>query len=216
MVAILLRTFPVLAMVIALIVAGLTPDRAAAQIPPPTPFTGIPKVPKTLPLLVAPTMDGRVLKAAIEGDAGQIDWLMAAGGDCDDADARGETALMHAAMANFSAVATALIAHSARLDLRDRIGNTALHWAAQSGSAGVLRVLLAAHAEVDAIDSKGQTPLMLAAGGNHPDAVRLLLLYGADPHKTDYTGRDALGWGESYPRVEKLLAATTATTTASR
>jgi ankyrin repeat protein len=204
MVAVLLRVLLVL------VVVGLTLDRAAAQIAPPTPFTGVPKVPKTLPLLGRPTADGLVLKAAIDGNADQIDWLMAAGGDCDEADALGRTALMHAAMANFSAVATALLAHDARLDLRDRVGNTALHWAAQTGSTAAMRVLLAAHATVDAIDSKGQTPLMLAAGNNRPEAVRLLLQYHADPHKTDYTGRDALGWGQSYPRIETLLATSTA------
>lgn len=218
MIAVMLRAFVVLLLVgwtLAAARAGDGPVAPFAGVPaPPTPFTGLPKVPKTLPLFNAPGTDGRVLAAAEQGNADQIDWIMADGGNCDEADAQGQTALMHAAMANYAAVATTLIAHDARLDLVDRLGDTALHWAAQSGSAGVLRVLLAAHAEVDATDGKGETPLMLAAGNNHPEAVRLLLQYHADPHKADYTGRDALGWGETYPRVEALLQ--NATLTAAR
>jgi uncharacterized protein len=209
MIAVMLRAFLIL------LVLGLTLEAARADnngIPDaPIRLNGVPKVPKTLPLFGTASADGRVLAAAEQGNADQIDWIMAAGGNCDEADTDGHTALMHAAMANFTAVATTLIAHEARLDLVDRLGDTALHWAAQSGSAGVMRVLLAAHAAVDATDSKGQTPLMLAARNNHPDAVRLLLQYHADPHKADYTGRDALGWGQSYPRVESLLQNASAT-----
>lgn len=215
MIAVLLRACLVLGLL------GLTLDAARAGNgpaapfvgvpPPPTPFTGIPTVPKTLPLLHAPGTDGMVVAAAEQGNAAQIDWIMAEGGNCDEADTDGHTALMHAAMGNFTAVATTLLSHEARLDLRDLLGETALHWAAQAGSTAVLRVLLVAHAEVDAADRKGQTALMLAARGNHPDAVRLLLQFHADPRKADYTGRDAFGWGEGYPRVEAVLRTASAT-----
>ncbi|HLI22556.1 MAG TPA: ankyrin repeat domain-containing protein [Stellaceae bacterium] len=209
MVAVLLRALGVLLLIgltLDVAMAGSGPQAPFAGVPPPpTPFTGIPTVPKTLPLLGSASADGRVLAAAEQGNADQIAWIMAAGGNCDEADSEGHTALMHAAMANYTAVATALIAHGAQLDLRDRLGDTALHWAAQSGSTGVLRVLLAAHATVDIADGKGQTPLMLAARNNHPDAVRLLLQYHADPRKADYTGRDAIGWAQNFPRIQALM-----------
>ncbi|HEY1506951.1 MAG TPA: ankyrin repeat domain-containing protein [Stellaceae bacterium] len=194
----------------AILLSGVAAHQAAAQKAPPTPFTGIPTVPKTLPLLGHGTIDGQVLAAATQGDAGQIDWVMAAGGNADEADKDGHTALMRAAMANFSAVAQVLLAHEARVDLRDKLGETALHWAAQMGSVGVLRVLLDFHPDVDAADSRGITPLMLAASHGKIDAVRLLLQYHADPRKTDYTGRDALGWANSNPRIVSALETATA------
>ena len=194
----------------AILLLGFSAHEAAAQKAPPTPFTGIPTVPKTLPLFGHTTVDGQVLTAATEGDAGQIDWIMAAGGNADEADKDGHTALMRAAMANFSAVAQTLLEHSARLDLRDKLGDTALHWAAQMGSTGVLRVLLVAHPDVDSADSRGITPLMLAASHGKVDAVKLLLQYHADPRKTDYTGRDALGWAGSNPRIVSMLETATA------
>jgi uncharacterized protein len=194
----------------AILLIGFAANEAAAQKEPPTPFTGIPKVPKTLPLFGHNTVDAQVLAAATSGDAGQIDWIMAAGGNADEADKDGHTALMHAAMTNYSAVAQTLLAHNARVDLRDKLGETALHWAAQTGSVGVLRVILAFHPDIDAADSRGITPLMLAASNNKPEAVRLLLQSHADPRKTDYTGRDALRWAGSNPRVVSLLDTATA------
>jgi ankyrin repeat protein len=191
--------------VAAILLIGFAAGEAAAQKAPPTPFTGIPTVPKTLPLFGHSTVDGQVLTAATQGDAGQIDWIIAAGGNADEADKEGRTALMHAAMANFASVAQTLLQHSARLDLRDKLGDTALHWAAQTGSVSVMRVLFAFHPDVDAADSRGITPLMLAASNNKIDAVRLLLQYHADPHKTDYTGRDARGWAASYTRIVTQL-----------
>ena len=193
-----------------LLLIGFAANEAAAQKAPPTPFTGIPTVPKTLPLLGHGTTDGRVLAAATQGDAGQIDWIMAAGGNADEADKEGRTALMRAAMSNFTAVAQTLLNHSARIDLRDKLGDTALHWAAQTGSVSVMRVLLAFHPDVNSADSRGITPLMLAASHNKVDAVRLLLQYHADPRKTDYTGRDALGWAGGNPRIVSLLETATA------
>ena len=196
---------------VAVVAFAFAAGEAAAQKAPPTPFTGIPTVPKTLPLLNQPTVDGQVLAAATQGDAGQIDWIMAAGGNADEADKEGHTALMRAAMANFSAVAQSLLQHEARIDLRDKLGDTALHWAAQMGSTSVLRVLLAFHPDVNSADSRGITPLMLAASHNKLDAVRLLLQFHADPRKTDYTGRDALGWASGNPRIVSLLETATAT-----
>jgi ankyrin repeat protein len=190
---------------VAFVLVGLAMGEASAQKAPPTPFTGIPTVPKTLPLLGHTSNDGQILAAATDGNADQIDWLVAGGGNVDEADAQGRTALMHAAMANFGAVADALVTNHARLDLRDRLGDTALHWAAQTGSVTVIRVLIAVHADIDTPDTHGVTPLMLAAGSNKPDAVRLLLQNHADPHKTDYTGRDAVGWGSNYPRIVSML-----------
>jgi len=69
------------------------------------------------------------------------------------------------------------------------------------------RLLLDAGAPIDPEDKNGMTPLMFAARSGRIDMVRLLLERGADPGKTDFTGRDALGWAEEgrSPAVVQAL-----------
>ncbi|HVA12603.1 MAG TPA: ankyrin repeat domain-containing protein [Stellaceae bacterium] len=199
---------PVLLRVLFVFLAiGLVPKGAAAQTTPPTPFTGIPKVPRTLPLIYAPNNDGRVAAAAAAGDADDVASLIANGGSPDDSDRQGHTALMHAAMSNRAVIADILLMHAAKVEIRDDLGDTALHWAAQTGSVAVIRLLIAFHAEVNQQDARGMTPLMLAASNNRTDAVRVLLQSHADPSKTDYTGQDALGWAGSHAVIVSLLKA---------
>lgn len=176
-----------------------------------TPFTGIPQVPKTLPLFGHADYDGAVLAKTDARDPDGVAYALASGGNSDAADIEGRTALMHAAMANTVPVARVLLDHSAQIDARDKLGNTPLHWAAKSGSVDIIRFLLASRATVDSTDAKGMTPLMLAAGNNKPEAVRALLQGHADPRKTDYTGQDALGWANGHPRVVSVLQTATIT-----
>jgi hypothetical protein len=198
-VAILLRAFCVI-----VLIGAATASRADA--PNSTmPFTGIPQVPKSLPLFGHADYDGVVLQKAIDRDPDGVAYAIAAGGSPDAADGDGRSALTHAAMTNAVAVARVLLDHGAQVETRDKLGDTALHWAAKSGSVDVIRLLLAAHATADPPDLKGVTPLMLAAGNNKPEAVRALLQGHADPKKTDYTGRDALGWADGHPRVITVL-----------
>ena len=52
------------------------------------------------------------------------------------------------------------------------------------------------------------TPLMIAASHGSLQMVRALLAKGASPTKTDYTGRDALGWAREghRPAVVEALS----------
>ncbi len=205
MVAVLLRAFLIVVLI------GFASASVAGPQNSTTPFTGIPQVPKTLPLFGHADYDGVVLAKTDAGDPDGVAYALAAGGNSDATDIEGRTALMHAAMINGVAVARVLLDHSARVDARDKLGDTPLHWAAKSGSVDIIRLLLAARATTDPADAKGVTPLMLAASNNKPEAVRALLQGHADPRKTDYTGQDAMGWANGHPRVVSVLqtAATT-------
>jgi uncharacterized protein len=120
-------------------------------------------------------------------------------------DTQGRTALSYAAELGDVQMAKELLDARAAPDQRDKLGNVPLHWAANNGRIEILKVLLAAHATVDAPDRQGITPLMGAIAHNQPNAVKLLLAAGADPHKQDFTGRDALGWAAGQPTLTRLL-----------
>ena len=120
-------------------------------------------------------------------------------------DTQGRTALSYAAELGNTEMAKELLDAHAAPDQRDKLGNVPLHWAANNGRTEVLKVLLAAHAAVDAPDRQGITPLMGAIMHNQPNAVKVLLAAGADPHKQDFTGRDAIGWAAGQPTLTRLL-----------
>jgi ankyrin repeat protein len=196
------------AAVLLLAMAGLGAQSAFPQASQPTPLTGIPSVPRTLPVIGAgafPTAYGSVVAASATDKPADVNFLIANGGSPDDADKEGRTGLMYAAMSNYADIAQTLIDHAAKLDLRDKLGFTALHWAAERGRVEVMRLLLAARALVDVQNTQGITPLMLAASSGNVGAVRLLLQNRADPLKQDYTGQDAFGWAGNRTAVIDLL-----------
>lgn len=181
---------------------------AVAQVAPPTPMTGLPTVPKTLPVIgsgLNPDATNVALASAAD-NADHVTTLIAIGASPDDVDKNGRSGLIYAALSNSSRIAQTLLDHGATVDQRDKFGYTALHWAAEHGSVAVMRLLLAARALVDAQSLQGITPLMLAARNGNLAAVRLLLQSHADPAKQDYTGRDAEGWAQNRPPILQLLA----------
>lgn len=181
---------------------------ARAQVSPPTPLTGTPKVPKTLPVIGGspfPINGENVAVASAANDPRNVTTLIAVGNSPDDVDRHGRTGLINAALSNYARIAKTLIAHGANINLRDKLGYTALHWAAERGSIAVMRLLLAARAVVNIPNLQGITPLMLAARSGNLAAVRLLLEHHADPTKCDYTGRDAIGWAANHVAVVHLL-----------
>jgi uncharacterized protein len=119
--------------------------------------------------------------------------------------AGGRTALGYAASFNNTAMAQLLFDHGARVDARDGFGNTALHWAAENGSMAMMYFLIARRATIDAANRQGITPLMVATDHAQPKSMRLLIENGADPHKQDFTGRDAFGWAAGKPAMLQTL-----------
>jgi len=189
-------------------VGAIAPSDALAQVDQHTPWTGLPTVPKTLPVIGGtpfPIQGYTVPSAAATDKPDYVNYLIASGNSPDDTDKEGRTGLMYAAMSNYADIAETLIEHAAKLDLRDNLGYTALHWAVQRGNTAIMRLLLAAKAFVDPQNAQGITPLMLATSNGNVMAVRLLLQNHADPLKQDYTGRDALGWAGDRAAIVELL-----------
>jgi uncharacterized protein len=154
-----------------------------------------------------PLSFGTLWSAAADNQTDEVVRLLRGGTNPNGTDGKGRSPLGYAATFGNMDMTKALLDAGARTDFRDSLGNTALHWAAANGQVEVLRHLLAAKAPVDAANKQGLTPLMMAADGNKLDAVRALLAAGADPKRSDFAGRDAIGWAQGKPNALRLLEA---------
>jgi ankyrin repeat protein len=142
---------------------------------------------------------------ASHGKTEDVIRLLQSGRRPDVPDSGGETALHYAAQFGDQRMMEALLYYHAAVDPRDQFGNTPLHWAAQRGNTAVLQMLIGAKATIDPQNRQGVTPLMMAAKAGNAPAVRLPLKNGADPHRADFTGRDAAGWADGKPAIVQLL-----------
>jgi ankyrin repeat protein len=152
-----------------------------------------------------------VARAAAANDAADVSQLVTSGKSPNDLDDNGRPALNIAVINGNLQIAAILIKAKARLDVRDRLGNTPLHIAAEHGEMEMAQLLLGVGAPVDAENRNGMTPLMIAASRGYLDIVKALLAKGANPHKTDFTGRDAASWAEDSHRsavIQTLQRAT--------
>jgi ankyrin repeat protein len=148
-----------------------------------------------------------IATAAARGKTDDVIRMLQSGRKPDLPDDNGETALHYAAQLGDQRMVEALLYYKAPIDPRDQFGNTPLHWAAQRGSTAVIQLLIDAKAAIDPQNRQGVTPLMMAAKAGNAPAVRLLLKDGADPHHTDFTGRDVVGWAEGKPAIAQMLRA---------
>lgn len=121
------------------------------------------------------------------------------------ADPQGRTALSYAAELGNVQMIKELLDAGASPDQRDKSGDVPLHWAGNNGRVDAIKALITGHATIDAPDRQGLTPLMTAIAHNQLGSVRALLAGGADPHKTDFTGRDAFGWAAGQPTMAQAL-----------
>lgn len=112
----------------------------------------------------------------VDDERGVLRWL-AAGGDPNRPDARGQTPLILAMRDESFKVAAVLLDHPAtRLDATNAAGETALMMAALKGHLSWVQGLAARGA---AINREGWTPLHYAASGGATDVVRWLVEQGA-------------------------------------
>lgn len=96
-------------------------------------------------------------------------------------DAKGATALHHAALLGNTMLATVLLKRGARVDVTNQRGHTPLHLAATSRTDDnrILESLIARGADVNALDNKGMTPLDYAERAGNTDKAAFLIEKGA-------------------------------------
>lgn len=141
-----------------------------------------------------------IARAAADNDANKVRQLVTAGNSPNETDEQTRTGLHVAALKGNLSIAAILIKAKARVDVTDKLGNTPLHYAADRDQVEMAKLLLEAGASPDPINKDGVTPLMMAARRGDLELVSALLAKGANPRKTDFTGRDALGWASDSRR----------------
>ena len=152
-----------------------------------------------------------VARAAAQNDAELVRQLVGSGeGNPDMVDENSRTGLHYAEMNGNLQILAILIKAKAKLNIEDKLGDTALHLAAEQGQTEIAKLLIDAGARLDIENHSGMTPLMIAASRGNLELVRALLAKGASVTKTDYTGRDALGWAQDGHRPAVVQAITRA------
>jgi len=141
-----------------------------------------------------------VARAASQSDAGKVRRLVGSGSSPNETDEQTRTGLHVAAINGNLQIAAILIKAGAKVDVTDKLGNTPLHYAADRNQSEVTKLLLDVGAAPDPVNRNGITPLMIAAGRGDLEIVTALLAKGANPSKTDFTGRDAVGWASDSHR----------------
>jgi uncharacterized protein len=141
-----------------------------------------------------------IARAAAENDAAKVRQLVTSGSNPNETNEESRTGLHIAAINGNLSIAAILIKGRAKLDITDKLGNTPLHYAADRNQVEMATLLLDAGAAADPTNRNGVTPLMIAAGRGDLEIVRALLAKGANPSRTDFTGRDAVGWASDSRR----------------
>ena len=141
-----------------------------------------------------------VARMAAANDPSKVRQLVVGGHDANELDENGRTALLIAALNGNLQIAAIVIKAGAHLDAKDRLGNTPLHYAAERNQIEMAQLLIDVGAIIDVQNRNGMTPLMIAASRGNIAIVQALLAKGASPRKTDFTGRDALGWAAESHR----------------
>jgi hypothetical protein len=115
---------------------------------------------------------------------------LGSGRNPNEADQKGMTALMYAALGNQGRAMEILLDHGADPNLQDEGGFTALHFAAQAQAEACAKLLLQRGASADIKDKNGNTALFKAVFSYQEKGslIPLLLQWGADPDTANLHG----------------------------
>ncbi len=127
-----------------------------------------------------------------------VDWPKT---DVNKLNAKGESALMIAALRGHLGIATKLVKKDADVN---KTGWAPLHYAASNGHLEIMNLLLENHAYIDAESPNGSTPLMMAAQYGNASAVKLLLEAGADPLLKNQQGLTAIQFAQRASRNDSI------------
>lgn len=123
-----------------------------------------------------------LMAAAFNGDADEIDCVLAMPCDIDAQDSHGVTALMYVAMQGHSAAVQRLVEHKAALEIQSPQRYTALMYAVRGGHLEAVQALLRSKADPDVHGDYEtfDTPLIIAAERGYFPIVRALVAAGAN------------------------------------
>jgi hypothetical protein len=114
------------------------------------------------------------------------------GGDVNEKDKDGNTALIRASASGDVNSVTTLIAAGADIEARGQYGMTALMKAAHHGKTDCIKALVAAGADINAKSNGGRAALAWAAEWKNTDSVKVLIAAGANVNAKDNDGETAL------------------------
>lgn len=130
-------------------------------------------LPEASPVPPAPVRPDALHRAAQEGDIDGLKAALDAGVDPNAPDARGWTALMHAANKGYTLLVDSLLGAGADTDLRAADSATVLFIAALHGHAEIVAALIRAGADASVRGPKGMTPLEVAQERGHTKILEL-------------------------------------------
>ena len=126
------------------------------------------------------TLDGRLLAAALQGDASAVHALLAQGANKEARDGSGAPALLIATHHNHVAAAKELIEAGADVNAQDRMQDSPYLYAGARGHNEILKLTLAHGADLKSTNRYGGTALIPAAERGHVQTVRILISAGVD------------------------------------
>uniref|UniRef100_A0A4X2JZB6 Inversin n=1 Tax=Vombatus ursinus TaxID=29139 RepID=A0A4X2JZB6_VOMUR len=161
-------------------------------------------------VLSGSSLASQVHAAAVNGDKGALQKLMAGDRDLKDKeDQFGRTPLMYCVLADRVDCADALLKAGADVNKADHSQRTALHLAAQKGNYRFMKLLLTRRANWMQKDLEEMTPLHLTTRHKSPKCLALLLKFMApgEVDTQDKNKQTALHWSAYYnnPEHVKLL-----------
>jgi ankyrin repeat protein len=151
-----------------------------------------------------------VADAAMSGDRGAVQKLLAQKADVNAPQIDGGTALHWAVYRDDLELTDLLLRAKASVKATNRVGVTPLAMAALYGNPAMIDRLLKAGADAKELGPNGETTVMLAARNGNPKAVQLLIEAGADVNAREkLRGTTALMWAaeQRHPEAAKVLLA---------